>query len=144
MQNIFAGYVPSPRLDTVQAIEHALNINCCHELSENEIQILNFFSHLSKPAQTHLLAFMNDLIAECEICEVSKSNDKKDDFNFEHLNDLRKSLNLSIDELAEKANLPKGTVEKVLFGIVKNPRIKTAEKLRNAIYQYKKETENEY
>lgn len=27
VQNIFAGYVPSPRLDTVQAIEHALGLD---------------------------------------------------------------------------------------------------------------------
>ena len=27
VQNIFAGYVPNPRIDTVQAIEHALGIN---------------------------------------------------------------------------------------------------------------------
>ena len=27
VQNIFAGYVPSPRLDTVQAIERALELN---------------------------------------------------------------------------------------------------------------------
>ena len=27
VQNIFAGYVPNPRIDTVQAIEKALNLN---------------------------------------------------------------------------------------------------------------------
>lgn len=37
VQNIFAGYVPSPRLDTVQAIEHALGLD--EELNTPSVQI---------------------------------------------------------------------------------------------------------
>lgn len=36
VQNIFAGYVPSPRLDTVQAIEHALGLD---EEPKSSVQI---------------------------------------------------------------------------------------------------------
>lgn len=49
------------------------------------------------------------------------------------LNEERKKKNLSVAELAEKANLPKGTVEKVLFGIVKNPRIDTMQAIEEAL-----------
>lgn len=49
------------------------------------------------------------------------------------LNDIRKKKNLSIKELAEKANLPKSTVEKILFGIVKHPRIDTMQMIEKAL-----------
>ena len=49
------------------------------------------------------------------------------------LNEERKKKNLSVAELAEKANLPKGTVEKVLFGVVKNPRIDTMQAIEEAL-----------
>lgn len=51
----------------------------------------------------------------------------------EELNEERKRQKLSVAELAAKANLPKGTVEKVLFGIVKNPRIDTMEAIERAL-----------
>ena len=51
----------------------------------------------------------------------------------EELNKIRKLQKMSIGELAEKANLPKGTVEKVLFGIVKNPRIDTMQAIERAL-----------
>lgn len=51
----------------------------------------------------------------------------------EELNEERKRQKLSVAELAEKANLPKGTVEKVLFGVVKNPRIDTMQAIERAL-----------
>lgn len=53
--------------------------------------------------------------------------------NVTDLNNERKRQKLSIAELAEKANLPKGTVEKILFGIVKHPRIDTMESIEKAL-----------
>ncbi len=49
------------------------------------------------------------------------------------INTERKRQHLSVAELAEKANLPKGTVEKILFGIVKNPRIDTMQAIERAL-----------
>lgn len=54
----------------------------------------------------------------------------------EELNEERKRQKLSVAELAEKANLPKGTVEKVLFGVVKNPRIDTMQAINRALGLY--------
>lgn len=54
----------------------------------------------------------------------------------EELNEIRKRQKMSVSELAEKANLPKGTVEKVLFGIVKNPRIDTMQAIERALGLY--------
>lgn len=50
-----------------------------------------------------------------------------------NLNNERKKLGLSIDELAKKANLAKSTVEKVLFGVVKHPRIDTVQAIERAL-----------
>ena len=50
-----------------------------------------------------------------------------------NLNEERKKAKLSIDELAQRANLAKSTVEKVLFGIVKNPRIDTVQAIERAL-----------
>lgn len=49
------------------------------------------------------------------------------------LNEERKRQGMSIAELAEKANLPKGTIEKILFGIVKNPRVDTMQAIERAL-----------
>lgn len=49
------------------------------------------------------------------------------------LNEERKRQKLSVAELSQIANLPKGTVEKVLFGIVQNPRIDTVEAIEKAL-----------
>lgn len=40
VQNIFAGYVPTPRIDTVQAIERALELSGPRELDEVELNDL--------------------------------------------------------------------------------------------------------
>ena len=53
--------------------------------------------------------------------------------NIENINEERKRQHLSVAELALKANLPKGTVEKVLFGIVKHPRIDTMQAIEQAL-----------
>lgn len=49
------------------------------------------------------------------------------------LNEERKRQGLSVAELAQRSNLPKGTVEKVLFGIVQNPRIDTMQAIEKAL-----------
>lgn len=49
------------------------------------------------------------------------------------LNEERKRQKISIAELAQRANLPKATIEKVLFGIVQNPRIDTMEAIERAL-----------
>lgn len=51
----------------------------------------------------------------------------------EKLNDERKRQGMSVAELAQKANLAQGTVEKVLFGIVKHPRIDTMQAIERAL-----------
>ena len=53
--------------------------------------------------------------------------------NIEELNRVRKQQGLSIDELAKRSNLPKSTIEKVLFGIVKHPRIDTMQAIEEAL-----------
>lgn len=49
------------------------------------------------------------------------------------LNEERKRQKLSIEEVSIRANLPKSTVEKVLFGIVKTPRIDTMQAIERAL-----------
>lgn len=49
------------------------------------------------------------------------------------LNEERKKQKMSVEELAKKSNLPKGTVEKVLFGVVQNPRIDTMRAIEKAL-----------
>ena len=49
------------------------------------------------------------------------------------LNEIRKKAGMSIDELSKKAQLPKSTVEKVLFGIVQHPRIDTLQAIERAL-----------
>lgn len=51
----------------------------------------------------------------------------------EELNEERKRQNLSVEELAARANLPKSTVEKVVFGITKDPRRSTIEAIKKAL-----------
>lgn len=53
--------------------------------------------------------------------------------NVESINEERKRQGLSIKELSEKAKLPQSTVEKVLFGIVKHPRIDTIQAIEQAL-----------
>ena len=53
--------------------------------------------------------------------------------NTKQLNELRKNAGLSIEELSNRANLPKSTVEKILFGVVKHPRIDTMQAIERAL-----------
>lgn len=53
--------------------------------------------------------------------------------NVETLNAERKKRGLSIKELADLATLPQSTVEKILFGVVKNPRMDTLEAIERAL-----------
>ena len=51
----------------------------------------------------------------------------------EKLNEERKKRKMSVEELAQKAGLPKSTIEKILFGITKNPRLDTVEAIERAL-----------
>lgn len=53
--------------------------------------------------------------------------------DIEKLNEERKRRGLSIEALANLAELPKSTIEKILFGIVKNPRLDTVEAIERAL-----------
>ena len=53
--------------------------------------------------------------------------------NSKQLNDIRKNAGLSIEELSNLANLPKSTVEKILFGVVKHPRVDTMQAIERAL-----------
>lgn len=44
VQNIFAGYVPSPRLDTVQAIERALGLNEKRPVLQDEVELDDLYA----------------------------------------------------------------------------------------------------
>ena len=61
--------------------------------------------------------------------------------NIEELNKIRKEQNLSIEELAKKAKLPKSTIEKILFGVVKHPRIDTMQAIERALNLFSDSTE---
>lgn len=43
----------------------------------------------------------------------------------EKINNMRKHIGMSIDELSEKSGVPKGTLSKITAGITKNPSIDT-------------------
>ena len=49
------------------------------------------------------------------------------------LNDRRKELGLTVEELAKIAGLPKGTVEHILFGQRKTPRFDTLRAIEKAL-----------
>lgn len=51
----------------------------------------------------------------------------------EFINNRRKELNMSIDELVEKSNVPKGTLSKITAGINTNPTLTTATALCKAL-----------
>lgn len=44
VQNIFAGYVPAPRIDTVEAIEHALGINQNYKEKLDEVELNDLYA----------------------------------------------------------------------------------------------------
>lgn len=49
------------------------------------------------------------------------------------INNRRKELNISIDELVEKSGVPKGTLSKITAGISTNPTLSTVEALCSAL-----------
>ncbi len=49
------------------------------------------------------------------------------------INNRRKELNMSIDELVEKSGIPKGTLSKITAGISTNPTLSTVEALCRAL-----------
>lgn len=51
----------------------------------------------------------------------------------EFVNQRRKELNMSIDELVKKSGIPKGTLSKITAGINSNPTLSTVEALCNAL-----------
>lgn len=51
----------------------------------------------------------------------------------EFINNRRKELNMSIDELVQKSNVPKGTLSKITAGINTNPTLTTASALCKAL-----------
>lgn len=59
---------------------------------------------------------------------------KRGDIMFgDFINQRRKSLGMSIDELVEKSQIPKGTVSKITSGISTNPTLNTMEALCSAL-----------
>lgn len=53
--------------------------------------------------------------------------------SIEEINEERKRQKISVPELARRAGLPQSTVEKVLFKIVKNPRLDTVQAIERAL-----------
>lgn len=53
--------------------------------------------------------------------------------SIDEINNERKRQNLSVPALAKLANLPQSTVEKILFKVVKNPRLDTVQALERAL-----------
>lgn len=51
----------------------------------------------------------------------------------EYINNRRKELNMSLDELVTKSGIPKGTVSKITAGINKNPKLSTLQSLCDAL-----------
>lgn len=51
----------------------------------------------------------------------------------DYINDRRKQLNMSVDELVVKSGIPKGTLSKITAGINTNPTLSTIEALCKAL-----------
>lgn len=51
----------------------------------------------------------------------------------EKINDMRKHIGMSIDELCEKSGVPKGTLSKITAGITKNPSVDTVKSIVHAM-----------
>ena len=47
----------------------------------------------------------------------------------EKINDMRKHIGMSLDDLSEKSGVPKGTLSKITAGITKNPSIDTVKSI---------------
>lgn len=65
VQNIFCGYVPNPRIDTIEAIEKALGIGAqASELSDKETRLLTAFNGLIPPMQDYIIEMVEKLVAQ--------------------------------------------------------------------------------
>lgn len=53
--------------------------------------------------------------------------------NLELWRKAKKARKLTIAEIAQMANLPKGSVQNIFAGYVKNPRIDTVQRIENAL-----------
>lgn len=53
--------------------------------------------------------------------------------NLETLREAKKKAGLTIAEIAQRANLPKGTVQNIFCGYVPNPRSDTLEAIERAL-----------
>lgn len=53
--------------------------------------------------------------------------------NLELWKKQKKALNLTFEELAKKANIPKGSLQNIFAGYVPNPRIDTVEAIETAL-----------
>lgn len=69
VQNIFAGYIPNPRIDTVQAIERALKLEetpstdkTAEPLTEAEGQLLGAYRQLVPSMQDYILEMVKKLV----------------------------------------------------------------------------------
>ena len=51
----------------------------------------------------------------------------------DYLSKYRKEANLSIDELAEKSGVPKGTINKIIAGTTKSPTLDTVQALAKTL-----------
>lgn len=65
VQNIFCGYIPNPRIDTVQAIERALGLDVPaigqSSLSPEESELITAFRSLLPEMQSFVLGMIKDL-----------------------------------------------------------------------------------
>lgn len=66
IQNIFAGYIDNPRIDTVQAIEKALGLSADSppptELTEPHKRLLEAFDELIPPMQEYVIEMTEKLV----------------------------------------------------------------------------------
>lgn len=53
--------------------------------------------------------------------------------DLEYWRAVKKQKKLTIEEIAKRANLPKGSVQNIFAGYVKNPRIDTVEAIEKAL-----------
>lgn len=65
VQNIFCGYVPNPRMYTIQAIEKALGINENKiELSEEKKNLLEKIDKMTKEEKQALISFVELMLSK--------------------------------------------------------------------------------
>ena len=66
VQNIFCGYIPNPRTDTVQAIEKALGLdkNFVSDISAEEKELIEIIKQLDNEQATELFNFLDYLLSK--------------------------------------------------------------------------------